>query len=106
MVIPDAEILWQGVSLPALAPHALEHTRIGVYIFRVTQGKDVYGKPLFKVETRNIFGLIDDFCELYTEDFQSKEDAFNFLKTCHNEAEKEYLRLEQKQKERIENYDR
>lgn len=103
--LPKTKELWAGIPRPALAKKVLRMSRKGVYMFRVTEGLDVYGNSLFKVETRNIFGLLDDFCTLFTDDFKTKEEAFSFYDTCQKEAKKEYERLQQKQSERMAKHD-
>lgn len=104
--LPTGKEVWARIPRPALARKTLRTFRSGFYVFRCSEGETITGKPLFKVEVRNIFGLFDDFCELFTEDFSTKEDAYNFLDTCRREAKKEYQRLKLKQRERIKNHDK
>lgn len=99
--LPNGKEIWQFQPLPAMAPRALRHSRAGFYGFRLCQGNDIHGQPLFKVQAINIFGFLDDFCLDFTEDFNNKKDAISFYNTAVTEGHHEYNRLREAQQKRI-----
>lgn len=99
--LPNAKEIWAAIPKPALARNELTKSKAGLYVFRLLKGRDIHKRHLYMVETRNIFGMLDNFCSDFTENFDNEADARSFYRTARNEAWKEYDRLKKKQQDRI-----
>ena len=96
-----ARDIWSKIPMPAMAKKVIHMSKTGVYVFRVTYNVDIFGKDFYKVETRNVFGGMDDFCDDFTDNFNDRKTALDFYNTAKREARKEYQRLKYRQKERM-----
>lgn len=93
---------FKNAPLPLLATKQLEIGNTPIYSYRISEGIDVYEKPLYFLEVRNLFGMLDKICEKYTQAFTEREQLGKTLLAFHKESKEEYTRLQIKQQERIE----
>lgn len=97
----DVEEIWSRIAQPALSKKVLKIDQAGLYTFRITEGKNIYGETIYTLQIINILGFMDTFCEDYSSTFKNKNNVFTSLDTCKEIAKAEYKRLKEKQERRI-----
>lgn len=104
--LPTAKEIWSRYPKPALSTKVKTMSKSGMYVFRLTEGKDLQEQPYYHVETRSILGMIDDFCGKHTKSFSSLRKAQDFYAGSRLDAKAHYKKLKEKQERRIRNYDK
>ena|SRR5690625_1071380 len=101
-----ASEVWSRTPLPALAKQTISISGAGTYVFRVTEGVDVFQKQRFRLEVRNVFGMFDIFCDKYTKDFATLLEVSDWHEKAMKNAHKEYDRLFKKFQKRVKEHER
>lgn len=98
--IPSAAELWAEFPPPTIAEKVTKVTKVGLHIFRMSEGTDIFGKKVYLVETRDILGFMTDFTQKHSMNFWSKDEADKFYLKAEKAARAEYRRIAKNQKDR------
>lgn len=103
--LPTAKDIWDKTTKNALTRQHVTQSKAGMYAFRLSKGRDLQGNMLYLVETRDLFSMLNQFCDDHTKFFTDETRAREFYYHAREDALEDYKRLKHKQKERIDNYE-
>lgn len=91
--LPTAAEVWEQIPLPAMAREPLDMRKVGLHVFRLCEGVDIFGEKVMVVECRDILGFATEFTESCSGVFDSHKEAVEFLDHSIDRARNEYNRL-------------
>jgi len=97
--------MWRRIPKPSLFQAVVTMSKDGMYYFRILEGEDIHENTVYIVEVRNVFGMLDQFCDTNTQTFSTRPSAYEHYYLAKDKAKAEYQRLKEKQEKRIKEHD-